>query len=77
MPTFATDKKTPSGVSVFTNDGGILSVCVSETEGDTPSVLVGLQRHDRSMQTEISVVDAAALARAIDAMASRLLLLDE
>jgi hypothetical protein len=71
------DELPAKGAAVFTNDGGILSVCLSETEGDAPTMMVGLQRHGCSMMASISIADAAIIARSIESMVARLLLLEQ
>lgn len=70
------DELPAKGAAVFTNDGGILSVCLSESEGEAPTMIVGIQRHGCSMMATISVADAAIIARAIETMVARLLILE-
>lgn len=71
------DELPAKGAAVFTNDGGILSVCLDESEGEAPTIIVGLQRHGCSMMASVGIADAAIIARAIETMVARLLILDQ
>lgn len=74
---FLTDELPAKGAAVFTNDGGILSVCLNEPEGEAPTMIVGLQRHGTAMSAQINIADAAIIARAIEVMVGRLLRLEQ
>ena len=66
-----------TGVSVYTEGGGIVSVCVNAPEGEIPEVHIGVQKHEKSMDVAIAIADAAVIARAIEKMVSRFLAMEE